>query len=85
MYSGLFEWRLAASQTRLGDGETPTEGYGVVNLGAGIRFTNGGFAHSVSVRVDNIFNQIYHDHLSVIKDFMPQPGRGAAINYDLLF
>ena len=31
------ELRLAGSQTRLGDGDTPTEGYGLVNIGAGVR------------------------------------------------
>jgi len=34
MYSGMVE-APAARQTRLGDGDTPTAGYGVVNLGAG--------------------------------------------------
>jgi iron complex outermembrane receptor protein len=84
-YSGMLEWRLAASQTRLGDGDTPTEGYGVVNIGAGIRFAQQGLIHSVSVHCDNLFNQVYRDNLSVIKDFIPQPARGVRLNYDLLF
>jgi iron complex outermembrane receptor protein len=85
VYSGMFEWRLAASQTRLGDGETPTEGYGIVNLSAGIRFTQSGLVHSVSVHCDNLLNQVYRDNLSVIKDFIPQPARGFRMNYILTF
>ncbi len=84
-YSGLVEWRLAASQSRLGEGETPTEGYGVVNLGVGIRFAQAGLIHNVSIHCDNVLNQVYRDHLSVIKDFIPQPGRGLRMNYILMF
>ena len=84
-YSGMAEWRLAASQTRLGDGDTPTEGYGIVNIGAGIRFAQEGVVHSISLHCDNLFNRVYRDNLSVIKDFVPQPSRGIRLNYDLVF
>jgi iron complex outermembrane receptor protein len=85
IYSGTFEWRLAASQTRLGVGDTYTAGHGVVNISAGIRFNEGGFVHNFGIHCDNLFNQVYRDNLSVIKDFMPQPGRGVRMNYDLMF
>ncbi len=85
MYSGVLEWRLAASQTRLGDGDTPTAGYGVVNCGAGIRLSSGGLVHAISVHCDNLFNKVYRDNLSVIKDFIPQPARSFRLAYDLLF
>jgi iron complex outermembrane receptor protein len=82
---GMAELRLAASQTRLGEGDTQTEGYGVVNLAAGIRFVQEGLVHSVSVHCDNVFDRVYRDHLSVIKDFVPQPGRGLRLNYELAY
>ena len=85
IYSGIVEWRLAARQTRLGDGDTPTAGYGVVNLGAGLRFAHGGIEHNISIHCDNFFNQVYRDNLSVIKDFVPQPARGIRLNIDLVF
>ncbi len=85
MYSGTVEWRLAARQTRLGDGDTPTAGYGVVNLGAGVRFSHGGIEHTISLHCDNLFNQVYRDNLSVIKDFVPQPARGVRLNCDFIF
>ena len=85
MYSGMVEWRLAARQTRLGDGDTPTAGYGVVNLGVGIRFASKEIEHTMSIHCDNLFNLVYRDNLSVIKDFLPQPARGVRLNYDLVF
>ncbi|HUI31925.1 MAG TPA: TonB-dependent receptor [Candidatus Acidoferrales bacterium] len=84
-YSATLEWRLAASQKRLGVGDTYTAGYGVVNIGAGLRLTQEGLIHNISLHCDNLLNQVYRDNLSVIKDFIPQPGRGFQLNYDLEF
>jgi len=83
-YSGMLEWRLAAGQTRLGDGDTPTPGYGIINIGVGVRLVSGGVVHNVSLNCDNLFDNVYRDHLSVIKDFLPQPGRGLRLTYVLL-
>jgi iron complex outermembrane receptor protein len=85
VYTGSVEWRLAASQTRLGPGDTYTAGYGVVNIGAGVRLVSGGLVHDIGFHCDNLFNQVYRDNLSVIKDFIPMPGRGLRLNYDLMF
>ncbi len=84
-YSGIIEWRLTASQTRLGVGDTYTAGYGVVDLGFGIRFVSAGIVSNIGLHCDNLFNQVYRDNLSVIKDFLPQPARGFRLSYDLLF
>ncbi len=84
-FSAMIEWRLAAKQTRLGDGDTETPGYGLVNLGVGFRRTAGGRVHTIALHADNVFNRDYRDHLSVIKDFVPQPGRGFRLNYELAF
>jgi iron complex outermembrane receptor protein len=85
LFWGKFEWRLAAAQTRLGDGDTPTAGYGLVNIGAGLRLSSGGLVHALSVHCDNVLNKEYRDNLSVIKDFLPQPARSFRLVYDLLF
>jgi iron complex outermembrane receptor protein len=82
---GVVEWRLAARQGRLGAGDTPTGGYAVLNVGLGVRLVQRALVHNVSVRCDNVFNTVYRDHLSVIKDFLPQPGRGLRLNYELLY
>ena len=84
-WMGLLELRGAASQSRLGNGDTPTGGYTVMNLGAGVRFVRQGMVHNLSIRCDNLFNTVYRDNLSVIKDFLPQPARGFRVNYQLLY
>ena len=85
MYMGMIEARTAASQARLGEGDTPTAGYTVLNLGWGIRIVQAGVVHHISLRLDNALNTVYRDHLSVIKDFLPQPARGFRLNYELLY
>jgi len=39
----------------------------------------------MSVHCDNAFDRVYRDHTSVIKDFLPQPGRSVRFNYQLFF
>ena len=84
-YMGTVEWRVAASQTRLGEGDTPTSGYAIMNLGAGLRFAHHRGVDNISIHCDNVFNRVYRDHLSVIKDFIPQPARGFRLNYELQY
>jgi iron complex outermembrane receptor protein len=84
-YMGVVEWRGAASQTRLGVGDTPTSGYGLYNIGVGLRLKQKGMVHNVALHLDNVLNRSYRDNLSVIKDFVPQPGRGIRLNYELLY
>ena len=84
-HMALAEVRLAASQSRLGEGDTPTGGYAVLNLGVGTRLVQRGVVSHLSLHVDNALNTVYRDHLSVIKDFLPQPGRGVRLNYALTY
>ncbi|MBI1809708.1 MAG: TonB-dependent receptor [Gemmatimonadetes bacterium] len=84
-WMAMAEVRAASSQTRLGEGDTPTDGYAVVNAGFGWRYVQGGVVHNITLRVDNVLNAVYRDNLSVIKDFLPQPARGVRLNYQLLY
>jgi len=85
IYAALVEWRLASKQDKLGDGDTPTAGYGIVNIGGGVRLFQGSVIHNITLHIDNLFNQLYRDHLSFVKDFLPQPARGARLHYDIIF
>jgi iron complex outermembrane receptor protein len=85
MYAAMFEWRIVSAQNKLGDGDTPTAGYGIVNVGAGMRFFQGSVVHNISLHCDNLFNKAYRDNLSFVKDFLPQPGRGVRLNYNTVF
>jgi len=85
IYMGMIETRAAARQTRLGDGDTPTAGYAIVNLGVGVRLTRQRLVNNISLHCDNVFNRVYRDNLSVIKDFIPQPARGFRLNYQATY
>jgi hypothetical protein len=54
-------------------------------VGTGVRLVQLGSVHIISVHCDNLFNQVYRDNLSVVKDFLPQPARGFRLNYELLY
>jgi iron complex outermembrane receptor protein len=84
-YTGMAEVRMAARQTKLGEGDTPTAASAVVNLGVGLRLPQQGLVHNVALHCDNLLNTVYRDHLSVIKNFLPQPARGVRLNYELQF
>ena len=84
-YLAVIEWRMAARQNRLGEGDTPTAGYAVMNVGTGLRLVQHGLVHNIGIHCDNVFNTMYRDHLSVIKNFVPQPGRALRLTYELLY
>lgn len=77
--------RLAARQDRTGDFETPTPGYAVAFATVGYRFLHRNQFHTVTLRVDNILDTEYREHLSRIKDIMPEPGRNVSLLYRLSF
>ncbi len=85
IYMAMIESRAAARQTRLGEGDTPTAGYAIVNLGVGVRLTRQRLVNNISLHCDNLFNRVYRDNLSVIKDFIPQPARGFRLNYQATY
>jgi iron complex outermembrane recepter protein len=62
-----------------------TPGAGLLNLGAGLRWTVGGRLHTVTLRADNVLDREWRDHLSRIKDVAPQPGRNLQVLYRLDF
>jgi iron complex outermembrane receptor protein len=82
---GGAEVRAARRQDRLGEFETPTEGYAVWGWSAGVRGSLGGHLHSVTARVDNVADETYRNHLSRTKEIMPEAGRSASVVYRLVF
>ena len=77
--------RWAARQGRAGDFESPTAGYVVGDLHAGVRLLLGGRFHTLTLRVDNVTDREYRDHLSRIKAIEPQPGRNVSLLYRVTF
>ncbi len=77
--------RVAARQERLGDFETETAGYGLVDLSAGFRVPFASNVHTITLRVDNALDQSYRNHLSRTKLVLPEAGRNVQLLYRLSF
>ena len=77
--------KAAAKQTRTGDFEEPTDGYVVLDLFGQYRFQHGSLLHTFSLRADNLLNESYFNHLSRIKELMPEPGRNVSLLYRVYF
>lgn len=87
-HPGLFAGagvKVVDRQDRLGDFESPTAGYALVDLTTGVRVVRGGTLHTVTLRLDNAFDREYRDHLSRVKDIMPGPGRSVSLLYRMAF
>ena len=91
-----FDWRwrnlsvepqavLARDQRDLAPNETRTAGYTVFNLDAGYTVTRQRVLHQFSLTAFNLGNRLYRNHLSLIKEFAPEMGRGVRFSYTLRF
>jgi len=87
-YEGLSvrpELVFASKQDRLAPLETPTEGYGLFNLTGSYTIARQHFAHVFSVGSYNLTDKLYRNHLSYIKNFAPEMGRGVRFGYTVRF
>ena len=75
----------AADQKRVYPNEEPTAGYGTLKLFAAYSFPAFGVTNTLTGRLDNATNELYRNHLSRIKDVVPEMGRNARIVYSLGF
>ena len=78
-------WNLTAKQNDVAPNEIPTAGYGLVGIYGGLKLLTGEFAHIINLKVSNLFDQEYKDHLSSIKDFTFMPGRNISLAYNFVF
>ena len=76
---------VAAPQKNLFRKETATDGYSVFNLKASYVRPTAHMAHIFSATAYNLTNELYRHHTSVIKDFVPQIGRGVRVSYSVRF
>ncbi len=79
------EWIWAAAQTRVFRGETATDSYAILNVGASYVLLRAHAAHVFSVRAYNLTNELYRNHTSFIKELAPEIGRGVKVGYPLRF
>lgn len=78
-------WNLVSSQNDVAPNEESTAGYGLTGIYAGLKIATGEYAHILNLKINNLFDQSYKDHLSAIKNFTYMPGRNIQLNYKFLF
>jgi iron complex outermembrane receptor protein len=79
------ELLLAGAQEDLQPGETRTAGYGIVNLAASYTVVRPHVLHVFSANLFNAGDRLYRNHVSLIKDFAPEIGRGIRFAYTARF
>jgi iron complex outermembrane recepter protein len=76
---------MAKDQDRVFTAETRTAGYTVFNVNASYTFAQQHLAQTISVSGFNLGDRLYRNHLSFIKEFAPEIGRGVRLTYSLRF
>jgi iron complex outermembrane receptor protein len=76
---------MARHQDRLFPIETRTGGYTVFNITGSYTFAQQHLAQNISVTGFNLGDRLYRNHLSFIKEFAPEIGRGVRVTYTLRF
>ncbi len=87
-YGGLSvrpEVVVAAEQDRIFPLETPTDGYGIFNIGGSYTVGRSHVAHIFTFNAYNLTDKLYRNHVSFIKDLMPEIGRGIRVGYTIRF
>jgi iron complex outermembrane receptor protein len=74
-----------ATQDRVFGAEATTEGYQLLKLYASYSFVSGGATNTITARLDNVTDELYRNHLSLIKDFVPEMGRNFKLLYNVRF
>ena len=76
---------MANHQDRIFPTETETAGYTVFNLSGSYLIAQKHAAHIISFNFFNMGDRLYRNHLSFIKEFAPEMGRGVRVTYTLRF
>ena len=74
-----------ADQDRVFGAETPTSGAAVLKFYGAYSWPTGPAVSTITARLDNAANERYLNHLSYIKDFVPEMGRSFKVIYSLRF
>jgi iron complex outermembrane recepter protein len=75
----------AATQDRVFLTETSTDGYQLLRLFGAYSIARGNIVHTITARLDNATNELYRNHLSLIKDLAPEMGRNFKALYSVKF
>lgn len=75
----------ASSQDRVYDIETPTDGFTTLRLFGAYSLQAGPTTHTFSARLDNVTNELFRNHLSLVKDLVPEVGRNFRVVWQVKF
>jgi iron complex outermembrane receptor protein len=75
----------AARQNRVSGLEVPTDGWATLRLYASYSFLGAGVLNTITARFDNATNTLYRNHLSLIKEQVPEMGRNFKLVYNVRF
>ena len=65
--------------------ETSTDGYWLLNAGVGYYLVRPEAEYQLSLRANNLLNQVIRYHTSFVKDAVPQPGRNLTLGLSASF
>jgi len=84
-WTGSFMARRVTEQDRVADFEESTPGYTMVNAEIGYRTFWGGLAHQFVLQARNLTDADARNHVSLLKEVAPMPGRDLRILYRVGF
>ncbi len=76
---------FAGRQDKLYPLESPTAGYGILNLTGSYTIGRQHYAHIITFNAYNLTDKLYRNHLNIVKEFMPEIGRGIRVGYTVRF
>jgi iron complex outermembrane receptor protein len=76
---------MAGRQARVFGDEAPTGGYALLRLFASHSFGSGRVVNTITARLENATNTLYRNHLSLIKEVVPEAGRNLKVLYSVGF
>ena len=76
---------FAADQERIFPLETRTAGYGIFNIAGSYTIGRQHVAHIFTFNAYNLTDRLYRNHVSFIKDLVPEIGRGIRFGYTVRF
>lgn len=75
----------ALEQDRVYGSETTTPGYTTLRLFGAYSLQAGRLLHTFSARLDNVTDELYRNHLSLVKDLVPEMGRNFRVVWSVKF
>jgi iron complex outermembrane receptor protein len=76
---------IPPAEIKIFPAETSTSGYAVVNLAGSYTIARPHHLHVFSADLFNAGDRLYRNHLSFIKEFAPEIGRGVRFSYSVQF